>query len=192
MKRFLPLAAVVVGCLALGFAGLALMLPNGRATPGVTVGGPFALQAPDGRTVTDKDMAGRPFLVFFGYTHCPDVCPASLAEISAMFKELGPEAKAQALFISVDPERDTPEAMKDYMSNFDPRIIALSGTPEQIKAVAGAYKAYFKKGAEEKDGSYSLDHVAMTYLMDKNGRFIGALNLEQPAKDAATEFRKYM
>lgn len=189
MKRFLPLAAVVACCLALGFAGVALLLPH-RAATSAAVGGPFALTAPDGRTVTDKDMAGRPFLVFFGYTHCPDVCPASLAEISAVFKELGPDAKAQALFISVDPERDTPAAMKEYMSSFDPRIIALSGTPEQTKAVAAEYKAYFKK-VPDKDGSYSMDHVALTYLMDKNGQFVGALNLDRPAKDAAAELRRY-
>ena len=191
MKRFLPLAAFVVGFLALGFAAVALLMPH-REVAGAAVGGPFALQAPDGRTVTDKDVAGRPFLVFFGYTHCPDVCPASLAEISAMFQALGPEAKAQALFITVDPARDTPAALKEYMANFDPRILALSGTPAQIKAVASEYKAFFKKGAEDKDGSYAMDHIALTYLMGKDGRFIGALNLEQPAQDAAAEFRKYM
>ena len=190
MKRFLPLAAAIVGCLALGFATVALMLPH-RGSAAAAIGGPFALTAPDGRTITDKDVAGRPFLVFFGYTHCPDVCPATLAEISTLFQEMGPDAKVQALFISVDPERDTPAAMKEYMSNFDPRIIALSGTPEQTKTVASEYKAYFKKGPTDKDGAYSMDHLAITYLMDKNGHFVGALNLEQPTKDAAAELRRY-
>ncbi len=190
MKRFLPLAAFVVGFLALGFAAVALLMPHRQAN--AAVGGPFALQAPDGRVVTEKDVAGRPFLVFFGYTHCPDVCPASLAEISSVFQALGPDAKAQALFITVDPARDTPAALKEYMANFDPRITALSGTPEQIRTVAGEYKAYFKKGPEDKDGSYAMDHIALTYLMDKNGHFVGAFNLEQPAKDAAAELKRYM
>ena len=191
MKRFLPLAAVVVGCLALGFALVALMLPH-RGSAAAAVGGPFALTAPDGRTVTEKDVAGRPFLVFFGYTHCPDVCPATLAEISALFQQMGPDAKVQALFISVDPERDTPAAMKDYMANFDPRIVALSGTPEETKTVAREYKAYFKKGPADQDGGYSVDHLALTYLMDKNGHFVGALDLDRPAKDLAAELRQYL
>lgn len=189
MKRFLPLAAFAVGFLALGFAIVTIVLPHNRATT-TSIGGPFALTAPDGRTVTDKDVAGRPYLVFFGYTHCPDVCPASLAEISAVFKELGPDQKVTALFISVDPERDTPAAMKDYMSSFDPRIIGLSGTPEQIKAVEREFKAYSKK-VPDKDGSYKMDHIALTYLMDKNGHFVGAFNLDRPAKDAAAELRGY-
>jgi protein SCO1/2 len=187
MKRFLPLAAFAVGFLALGFAIVTIVLPHNRATT-ASIGGPFALTAPDGRTVTDKDVAGRPYLVFFGYTHCPDVCPASLAEISAVFKELGPDKKVTALFISVDPERDTPAVMKEYMSSFDPRIIGLSGTPEQTKAVESAYKAYSKK-IPDKDGSYTMDHIALTYLMDKKGQFVGAFNLDRPAKDAAAELR---
>ncbi len=191
MKRFLPLAAAIVGCLALGFATVTLMMPH-RGSAAASVGGPFTLTAPDGHTVTEKDVAGRPFLVFFGYTHCPDVCPATLAEMSALFQELGPNAEARALFISVDPERDTPAAMKDYMANFDPHIIALSGTPEQTKAVAAEYKAYFKKGPADKDGGYSVDHLAITYLMDRNGRFVGALDLDRPAKDLAAEMKQYM
>jgi protein SCO1/2 len=189
MKRFLPLAAFVVGFLALGFAVFTLVLPHNRVTT-AAIGGPFALTAPDGRTVTDKDMAGRPYLVFFGYTHCPDVCPASLAEISAVFKELGPDTKATALFISVDPERDTPAAMKEYMSSFDPRIIGLSGTPEATASVEKEFKAYSKK-VPDKDGTYTMDHIALTYLMDKDGQFVGAFNLDQPAKDAAAELKRY-
>lgn len=188
MKRALPIFAFLAGFVALGAAVFFIVLPHGRAT--AAIGGPFALSASDGRTVTDKDMAGEPFLVFFGYTHCPDVCPAALSEMTSMFKELGPDPKARALFITVDPERDTPPVMKEYMSNFDPHIIGLTGTPQQIAAVAKEYRAYSKK-VPDGNGSYTMDHLAITYLMDKDGRFVGAFNLDQPAKDAAASLKHY-
>ena len=189
-RRLLPVFAFIAGFLALGAAFALYVMPHARDRGGASIGGPFALSAPDGRIVTDKDMAGRPYLVFFGYTHCPDVCPASLAEISAVFQEMGPQSKAVALFITVDPERDTPATMKDYMASFDPRIIGLSGTPEQTQAVEREYRAYSKK-VPEKDGSYTMDHIALTYLMDKNGRFVGAFNLDRPARDAAAELKQH-
>ena len=190
-KRTLAGAAFVLGFLALGFAATSVLLPRGQGASPAAVGGPFTLTAPDGRAVSDKDMAGHPFLVFFGYTHCPDVCPATLAEMSSVFAQLGPKAPVKALFITVDPERDTPAAMKDYMASFDPRIIGLSGSPGAVKAVEGEYKAYSKKGEVDKDGSYSMDHLAITYLMDKSGQFVGAFNLDRPAKDAAAELQQY-
>ena len=192
MKRFLPLLAFLLGFLVLGFVAVFVVLPRGKVPIGAAaVGGPFALTAQDGRTVTEKDVAGEPFLVFFGYTHCPDVCPATLTEMSSVFQELGPNAKIKALFITVDPARDTPAVMKEYMSSFDPRIIGLTGTPEQMKTVEHEYKAYSKQVPDDKGGAYTMDHTAITYLMDKSGNFVNAFNLDQPAKDAAAELRKY-
>jgi protein SCO1/2 len=190
MKRALPLIAFVAGFLALGFAATLLVLPKGHGAGGAYVGGPFALTASDGHVVTDKDMKGRPFLVFFGYTHCPDVCPTTLSEITSVFQELGPKTDVHALFVSVDPERDTPATMKDYLSSFDPRIIGLSGTPAQTAAIESAYKVYAKK-VYDKDGSYTMDHIAIAYLMDKTGQFVGAFNLDRPAKEAAAELKQY-
>lgn len=191
LKRIFPFVAFVVGFLVLGFVAVTFLLPQGHGPGGSAIGGAFALEAPDGHVVTDRDMAGRPYLVFFGYTHCPDVCPATLSDLTALYKELGPDgAKVNALFVSVDPERDTQAAMKDYMSSFDPHIIGLAGTPEQTKAIEAAFRVYAKK-VPDKDGSYTMDHIAITYLMDKTGRFVGAFNLDRPVKEAAVDLRRY-
>src|SRR3974390_3760185 len=110
------------------------------------IGGPFQLTDQSGQTVTDKSMQGHPTLIFFGFTHCPDVCPTSLFEISEVLKALGKDAdRVNAYFISVDPERDTKEAMKDYLSSFDPHLIGLTGDPEAISRVLSAYRVYSKK-----------------------------------------------
>ncbi len=186
---------VVIGALilSLGLAGLAaaaILMPRGIATSTSAVGGPFALTSQDGKTVTQEALLGHPTLVFFGYTHCPDVCPATLAEISQLFKTLGPDEKARAIFISVDPGRDTPVVLKDYMTSFDPRITALTGAPEAIRTVEHEYKAY-AKAVPDKDGTYIMDHTAIAYLMDKDGRFVGAFNLDRSAAEAANELKTY-
>ncbi len=195
MKRLpqLPLL-IALGVFAAIGIGLAVFL-TGSGQPGTqpsAVGGPFTMTNDnDGRTVTDADFKGQPFLVFFGYTHCPDVCPTELAQIAQVMKVLGPDTKIKVLFVTVDPERDTPKVMKDYVANFDPRIIALSGTEEQTRAMEKAYRVYAKK-VPGKNGDYAMDHTAIVYLMDKEGRFVSALNLDQPAKVAADELEKYL
>jgi protein SCO1/2 len=167
-----------------------VMLPH-RVNPGApAVGGPFALTSQDGAPVTERALLGQPTLVFFGYTHCPDVCPATLSEISAVFRALGPDAKAKALFVTVDPERDTPVVLKDYLTSFDPRITGLTGAPAAVKQMESGYKVY-AKSVPDKDGTYTMDHTAITYLMDKDGAFVGAFNLDRSAKDAAEELRHY-
>ena len=134
----------------------------------------------DGKAVTDADMKGKPFLVFFGFTHCPDICPTTLFDMSQLMKELGPDAaRTGALFITVDPDRDTPKVMKDYLSNFDPRITGLTGTPEEIAAVARAYHAIYRK-VPTKSGGFTYDHTAEVSLMDKDGRRVGTLNDKEP------------
>lgn len=185
----LTLGAFVLG-LAIIAGGLAAWrYSDGGAHPGV--GGPFALTDQNGQTVTDASLRGQPYLLFFGFTHCPDICPSTLYEVSQMLEALGKDAKARAVFISVDPERDTQSVMKDYLGSFDPRILGLTGTPEQIAAVAKAFRVYAKKVAQ-KDGEYTMDHTAMVYLMDSKGRFVGGFNLKRPPAEAAAEFRKYM
>jgi protein SCO1/2 len=181
------------------FVGLALALAtiasfafrDGGGGERAAIGGPFSLTAADGRGVTNADLAGRPFLVFFGYTHCPDVCPATLTEISAVFRELGAAANIAALFVTIDPERDTAAALKAYLESFDPRIIGLSGDAAQTRDVARAFRVYFRKQRGEA-GGYTMDHTGMVYLMDKRGRFSGAFNLERPAKEAASELARYL
>ena len=157
-----------------------------------TIGGPFRLTDQNGRTVSDQDLKGHPFLVFFGFTHCPDVCPTTLFEVSEILRSLGPDANGtRALFITVDPERDTPSVMKDYVSNFDPHVSGLTGDPAAIAAVAKAYRVYYKKVPLD-DGGYTVDHTAIVYLMDRNGRFVAPFNLKRSAEAAAADLRRYL
>jgi len=156
------------------------------------IGGPFELVDQDGRTITDRDMKGRPFLVFFGFTNCPDVCPTTLFEVSEVLRALGPDAdKVNALFVTVDPERDTPAQLKDYISSFDPHLRALTGDPAAIAAITRAYRVYAKKVPQE-NGEYTMDHTAIVYLMDKDGRFVAPFNLKRRTADAAADLRKYL
>jgi protein SCO1/2 len=182
------LAAFLAGALAL-FATVWLTLPK-EATQPSNVGGPFQLTDQNGRAVTDRDFKGEPFLVFFGFTNCPDICPTTLFEMSEVFKRLGSDAdKTAALFISVDPERDTPDKLKDYVSSFHSRIFGLTGTPEQIAMVEKEYRVYAKK-VPLKDGDYTMDHTAVVYLMDKDGRFVAPFNLKKSADEAAADLRR--
>jgi len=130
--------------------------------------------------------------VFFGFTHCPDVCPTALFEISEVFRRLGPDAdRAAALFITVDPERDTPALIKDYLSNFDPHLRGLTGDREAVDAVIKAYRVYARK-VETPGGGYTMDHTALVYLMDKEGRFVAPFNLKRRPEEAAAELRRYL
>lgn len=193
-KASRQLLLIVFG-FAFGLAALAgvtyAVLP-GRAQLGLAaLRAPFAMTAQNGRVVTKGDLAGRPYLVFFGYTHCPDFCPTALFDISAVFKELGPSKKIAALFITVDPDRDTPEVLKSYLENFDSRIIGLSGDPAQTQAIAEAFKVFIKK-VPSGNGDYTVDHTAAVYLMDKQGRFVTAFNLSKPPRQAARELERYL
>jgi protein SCO1 len=156
------------------------------------IGGPFNLIDQDGQPFSDHDLKGKTFLVFFGFTHCPDVCPTTLFEISEIMRTLGPEAdRTAALFISVDPERDTPEAMKDYLTSFDPHLRGLTGDAASLAAVAKAYRVYYKKVPLE-GGDYTMDHTAIVYLMDKEGRFVSPFNMKRTADVAAADLRKHL
>lgn len=187
---------VIVAALGLGlalFGAFALRELSDRAEgQGVArIGGPFDLVAQNGEPFTDARLKGRPHIVFFGYTHCPDFCPTTLTQISSVFGELGADAKIGALFVSIDPQRDTPQAMREYLESFDPRIIGVTGSDAQIRAIAKAYKVYFKKQDGE-GGAYTMDHTGVVYLMDADGRFVNALNLERPAAKVADELRRYI
>jgi protein SCO1/2 len=182
------LAAIVAGA-AVVAAALLVVLPRESTRPS-SVGGPFRLTDHMGRSVSDADFKGRPFLVFFGFTHCPDVCPTTLFEMSEVLHRLGADAnKTAALFISVDPERDTPEKLKDYISSFHPRIVGLTGTAAEIEAVTKAYRAYAKRVPLD-GGGYTMDHSAIVYLMDRDGRFVAPFNLRRSAEEAAADLRR--
>jgi protein SCO1 len=156
------------------------------------IGGPFQLTDQNGKAVTDENLKGKPTLIFFGYTHCPDVCPTSLFEISEVLRAMGKDAdKVNAVFISVDPERDTQAAMKDYLSSFDPHLEGLSGDPDAIANVIKSYRVYAKK-VPTKDGDYTMDHTALIYLMDRDGRFVSPFNLKRTPEEAAVELKRYL
>jgi protein SCO1 len=165
----------------------------GGSNPGASsIGGPFKLVDQNGASVTDADIKGRPFLVFFGYTHCPDVCPATLFEVSEIMRALGKDAdRTGALFITVDPERDTPAAMKDYLSSFDPHLRGATGDRAAIDLAEKAYRVYAKK-VPTTNGDYSMDHTALVYLMDKQGRFVAPFSLKRRPEDAAADLRRYL
>jgi len=182
------LVAFLAGSLTL-IAALFMVMPR-QVTQPSSVGGPFTLTDQNGKSVTDASFKGEPFLVFFGFTHCPDVCPTTLYEMSEVLNRLGPDAnKTAALFVTVDPERDTPEKMKQYISSFHPRIFGLTGTDAQIEAIKREYRVFAKK-VPTKDGDYTMDHTAVVYLMDKDGRFIAPFNLSRSADEAAADLRK--
>jgi len=156
------------------------------------VGGPFHLVDQDGKPVSDEDMKGRPFLVFFGFTHCPDICPTTLFDMSQVLHTLGPDAgRIGVLFITVDPERDTPAVLKDYLSNFDPHLRGLTGDPAAVNAALKAFRVYAKKVPLE-GSDYTMDHTAVVYLMDKNGRFVAPFNMKRPAEAEVADLRGYL
>ena len=192
-RLLLILAAFLAG---LASVFLIVLLVSGRnplpVASAAAIGGPFELTDQNGRTVTDKDFRGHPTLVFFGFTHCPDVCPTALFEMSEVLDKLGPDAaKLSALFITVDPERDTPAAMKDYLSSFNPRLVGLTGDPAAIANVIKEYRVYAKKVPLD-GGDYTMDHTALIYLMDKDGRFVAPFNLKRQPQDAAADLRRYL
>lgn len=166
---------------------------------GTLPGGPFTLVDHTGRTVTDKDFQSSFLLVSFGYTHCPDVCPLTLVQVSATLKALGKDARyVRPLFITVDPERDTPEVLASYVRVFHPAIIGLTGTPEQIRAVTKAYKAHYAKaplkiaGKVSDPSGYSLDHSAFIYLMGPNGNFLEVFGFRTSPEKMAEKIREVL
>jgi protein SCO1/2 len=193
--RVLLVAGAFLTGLILCFA--VILIVSGRVSaPSVTqiatIGGPFSLTDQNGRTVTDQDLKGRPSLMFFGFTHCPDVCPTALFEVSEIMRALGPDAdRVRALFVTVDPERDTPATLKDYLSSFDPHLSALTGDPEAVAAMAKAYRVYYKK-VPLSEGGYTMDHTAIVYLMNKDGRFVAPFNLKRRPEEAAADLKRYL
>jgi len=145
------------------------------------VGGPFALTDHTGKLRTDGEFRGKLMVVYFGYTYCPDVCPTDLLAISQALEALGPAGDAvQPIFISVDPERDTVAHLADYVAAFHPRLIGLTGAPEDIRKVALSYKAYYAKVAVEAGRDYVIDHTGVIYLMGRDGEYLGFVPPQTP------------
>jgi protein SCO1/2 len=191
--RPLVIVAAFGASLAVGLLLMLWAVGGLRAvTAPASIGGPFQLSDQTGQTVTEKNLLGRPTLVFFGFTHCPDVCPTSLFEISEVLRAMGKDADGvNAYFVSVDPERDTSAAMKDYLSSFDPHLKGLTGDPAAVAKVISDYRVYAKK-VPLKDGDYTMDHTALIYLMDRDGKFVSPFNLKRTPEEAAADLRHYL
>jgi protein SCO1/2 len=154
------------------------------------IGGPFKLASSAGGELSSADLKGKPFIVFFGYTHCPDICPTTVSDVTTWLEALGPQGKEiKALFISIDPERDSPASLKDYLSSFPDQIVGLTGTPEQIAEVAKEYRVFYAKHPL-KDGDYSMDHSALIYLMDREGKLAGTLTYDAKPEDAIAKLKR--
>lgn len=187
-------AVAVVGGLFLGFSGL---LPGTQTRQPVaissgiaSVGGPFTLTSHKGEKFDSAQLAGKPYLAFFGFTFCPDVCPTSLMELTDLMAELGSDAdKMNVIFITVDPDRDTQDALAEYMTSFDKRIVALRGSQAETDAVVKSYAAFASKVPLE-GGQYTMDHTSGVYLMDANGRFSGMLDLHEPRATKLEKLRR--
>ena len=188
-RLVLPLVSFIFGVIGLGLAAYFVFSPD-RPSATTGVGGPFQLVDQNGAAVTEKALLGKPSLIFFGFTHCPDVCPTALYELTQLYTALGPDAdRLNSFFITVDPERDSPAQLKTYLSSFDPHIVALTGSTAAVEPVLKAFRVYAKK-VPTANGEYTMDHTALVYLMDKTGRFVGAFNLARPPADSAKDLQK--
>ena len=196
--RFVLAATVLAGLVILG-AGVFLVLTmrdNPRGAGGTAlanaIGGPFHLTDQNGNRVTDADLKGKWSLIYFGYTHCPDACPTALNDIAVALDELGAKrAAVRPVFITVDPERDTPEALKSYVTSFDAPILALTGTQEEVAQTAKAYRVYYAKHPEP-GGDYSMDHSSVIYVMDPEGRFTASFTHESSPEQIAERLKKLL
>ncbi|PRH89392.1 copper-binding protein [Labrys okinawensis] len=154
------------------------------------VGGPFRLTSHKGETIDNARLAGKPYLAFFGFTHCPDVCPTTLSDLTELMGTLGPAADAfNVLFVTVDPERDSQELLAQYMASFDARILALRGSRADTDAVVKAFAAYARKVPME-GGEYTMDHSAGVYVMDANGKFASMLDMHEPRETKLQKLRR--
>jgi len=187
------LPAVVFLFVLTASAGGWLFMSHGAERFG-RIGGPFTLVDGAGRTVTDRDLRGRYLLVYFGYTFCPDVCPTTLTTIAGALDKLGKRvAMVQPLFITVDPQRDTPKVIAAYTKAFSPRILGLTGTPEEIAKIAGEYRVYYAKHLTGNGpGDYTMDHSSIIYLIGPTGRFIAPISADETARRMAADILRHI
>ncbi|BBK45081.1 electron transporter SenC [Allostella vacuolata] len=195
-RRAILILLVGLAMLAATLGALYLLRPGAPRLVeqvGPQIGGPFALTDHEGRRVTQASYPGRHLLVFFGFTHCPDVCPLALGEVSVALDALGPAAaKVQPLFVTVDPERDTPAALKDFVTAFDDRIVGLTGSAEEVEAAARAYRVYFKKVPVQGALGYTMDHSAFVYLIGPGGKLEAFFTHETKGDAMAQKIRGFV
>ncbi len=195
VRRIFP--AIGIGLAALAAVAIVTAWLYGASGPlsrSVAIGGPFTLTDGAGNAVTDRSFRGKYMLVYFGYTFCPDVCPTTLTEMADALDKLGSRAdKVQPLFITVDPARDTAPVVQRYAAAFSPRMDGLTGTAEQVAAVAKEYRVYYAPHRTGPDpGDYTMDHSSILYVMDPQGRFAGIIRADEGADAMAADLSKYV
>jgi protein SCO1 len=193
MRRRLAisLALAVLATAGLGYVAIAphVLGPPASAAQAAAIGGPFQLMDQDGHWISDRDLRGKPTLMVFGFTHCPDVCPMILSGISRWLARLGPDAdRLNVVFVTVDPARDTPAKLKLYLSSFDPRIRGLTGSEQQIVDISSKYKVFIHKELLP-GGDYTVDHSSVIYLFDRDGQFVGPIVYGQTEGSALKKIR---
>ena len=188
------LATGVVGFLAVRvLSGGPAAVREGGSFGEASIGGSFNLVDGDGVPRTEADYRGKLTLIYFGYSYCPDVCPTELQKMGAAMDLLGKDGEQVVpIFITVDPERDTPAEIKTYVANFHPRMVGLTGSPEQIKAAARAWRVYYKKVDDPAATQYTMDHSSIVYLMDRQNRFLTHFSARNTPEDMAAAIRKFL
>ena len=180
---------IFVAVAAIGATALFVLRPTGG--PLAVTGTPFALESTAGGTFTERHLPGTPSLVFFGYTYCPDVCPMTLAESVVWKQRLGlSDDDLRTIFITVDPERDTVDVVRDYLASFDPDVIGLVGTPEETAAAKAAFGATSENSAPDENGFYLVAHTASVFLIDHNGQFQGTIAFQEATDTAVGKIRR--
>lgn len=184
--------SILVGIVVLMAAGIGWLTFDWYRSHygGQPFGAPFTLVDQRGQPITEAPFRGHPSVVFFGFTHCPEVCPTTLFEMNAWLDNLGDEGKSiQAYFVSIDPERDTPEVMNTYISNLSDRILGITGEPEQVYAMAKSFGIFWKK-VDTGDGDYTMDHTASVLLLDRKGDFAGTIAYGESADAAIAKLKR--
>lgn len=191
MPRIVFIALIAVVAVVGVIAGRSMLTGD---KPPVLIGGPFTLTDHLGKRVTDKDYAGKYMLIYFGYTFCPDVCPTSLSIVGDALEQLDAKQldNVVPIFITVDPERDTTEMMASYVPNFHDKLIGLTGSLIEVKAVVKAYRAYFAKTGDDGSGTYTVDHSSRTYLMGPDGAYVTSFSHATPAADMAKKLAEIL
>ena len=195
------LSFIIAGFVIGGLTGAAVLILNApqrkrsvQTSGTALIGGPFSLVGEDGKPVTDRDFRGRYMLVFFGFTHCPDICPAELQVMAQALDRLGDKAaKVVPIFVTLDPERDTPEAMANYVKIFGPNFVGLTGTPEAIAAAAKAYRVvYAQVENKASPGDYTVDHSALAYLMGPEGKYLAHFSYGLSPDEMAEKLGRFL
>ncbi len=193
MRRPLLIGLMAVLGILVGLAGYHVLQPRSlQPTPPSAIGGPFQLVDVNGRAFTDRNLRGRPTLMYFGFTYCPEICPTSLAHITQWLQALGPDAdRLNVVFVTVDPQRDTPAQLRLYLSNFDRRIIGLTGSEAAVAATAQAFRIYYRR-VPLQGGAYTMDHSTAVYLLDRQGRFVAPIRYGAASEEAVSAVRRQL